>query len=397
MYNEKTNIAKFLIGMDADVNRGTDVYETPFMMSVYSDRSEFAKLLVENGLDINAKDKYGYTPLFLALFYKQTDVAKLLIEKGADINATDEEGYNCLHYAVMTDDVELIKLLISKFDTVNTAAKYGNLPIHIACSYGNYDIVKVLIENGADIFAVTKFNDTPWANALIFKNDKIAELLVQNGAEESIFTETIKGNFAKVKEMLDENPELIEQRIGNATVLNYAAFCGHKNILELFLEQGCDVKNIDTESPLQSAAQLNQVDIIKLLIDEDADVNAKDFMGNTPVFWCTSKEAAEIFIKNGADLNNKNEDGDTALHFILSHHGHKGILAYLVGLKNYIRRELGEKDRHKALSIQLEIAQCLINNGADIKAKNNKGQTPLDVIKNWEHQPEVKRFLNRYL
>ena len=82
-----------------------------------------------------------------------------------------------------------------------------------------------------------------------------------------------------------------------------------------------------------------------------ADVNAKDEDGRTPLHfaaWFGHKEIAELLIAAGADVNAKNEDGGTPLYFAVWK-GHK------------------------------EIAELLIAEGVDVNVKNNDGETPLDL------------------
>jgi ankyrin repeat protein len=86
---------------------------------------------------------------------------------------------------------------------------------------------------------------------------------------------------------------------------------------------GYDInENIDTEEfneipPLNMAAMHQQVDIMKWLIEEGADVNAVSGNGFTTLHeacgFVDDPEAAELLIKNGANIEALNYDGETAL------------------------------------------------------------------------------------
>jgi len=100
------------------------------------------------------------------------------------------------------------------------------------------------------------------------------------------------------------------------------------------------------------------VDMSKVqdLIKRGADVDAKDNDGDTPLHLATERnfiEIAKLLIERGADVNAKNSWGETPLHMASYHN-------------------------------RIEIAKLLLDAGADVEAKNMFGMTPLyftDTIK----------------
>jgi len=104
------------------------------------------------------------------------------------------------------------------------------------------------------------------------------------------------------------------------------------------------------DNELLEAAKYGKAQTVKLLIEDGADINAKDKYGNTPLIIAARDDRAEIvkiLIENGAEVNAKNEKGETPLYWVLCNDN-------------------------------TEIAKFLIEKGADVKAKSCFGYTPLD-------------------
>ena len=124
-----------------------------------------------------------------------------------------------------------------------------------------------------------------------------------------------------------------------------------EEIIEL-LKQGVDVNyHSYGQTPLHRACWNNNLEIAKLLIESNADINLADKNGWTSLYaacWNNSKDMAKLLIEHKADINLADNDGWTPLH---------------VACWN------NSKDA----------AKLLIENKADIGCKNKNGKTALDT------------------
>ena len=105
-------------------------------------------------------------------------------------------------------------------------------------------------------------------------------------------------------------------------------------------------------------------EIVQLLLDKGAEVNAKDHSGRTALIWALvafekndfNPASLEVLLNNGAEVNAKDQNGQTALMWVMAPAAHQGVSA-------------GDK-LHTCV-------KALIAHGADVNAVDNAGQTVL--------------------
>ena len=107
--------------------------------------------------------------------------------------------------------------------------------------------------------------------------------------EEKAFIQAVRmGNIDKVKGILnDKNPpdtDLIESKGNKDTPLHIAATHGYTEIVRILIEHGADLNAKDwfRSTPLHLAAAQNHTAVAVELIKRGADTKAKDFKGRTP-------------------------------------------------------------------------------------------------------------------
>ena len=116
------------------------------------------------------------------------------------------------------------------------------------------------------------------------------------------------GDAMRVRDLLAQDNSLINARDKDgSTPLHCAAWKGHQQVVTLLLQARADV-NAHNENDhwgptaLHAAAHANQPAIAQLLIDHGANINAKDREGRTPLFHTTfhkATAAAKVLEKQG--------------------------------------------------------------------------------------------------
>ena len=96
----------------------------------------------------------------------------------------------------------------------------------------------------------------------------------------------------------------------------WAAASGNIRAISAFIENGADIgfKNPNGATALHFAANRHHAEIVTLLLDHGAAIDARDHLGETPLFWTTcsdSQDTAAILLARGANPLIRNKGGLT--------------------------------------------------------------------------------------
>jgi ankyrin repeat protein/TPR repeat protein len=300
---------------------------------------------------LNSKNSSGWTPMTMAVASGCTNMTAYLVDKGANINETHQRyNFTPLHIAVLTGQKEIVKLLINNGADLNVVCNspsqyywFGRLqgtPLHTAIYNRRYAILELLLENGADYNIKDQDGRTLFEFAVdLNKRERIVRIYNKVGlpvphisatVEELMSaisdcgaTSTRKKGQKRVRQLLKTDPGLIHQ------------------------------KDKHGSTPLHLAAFYHLGDIIRLLVEKGADVNAKNKRGNTPLHKIShDKDIAQFLIASGARVNEQDNSGQTPLHKIAG----------------YADVQSG-----------IDVAKILLANGASKSIQDNSGRTPYEI------------------
>ncbi|MDR3281237.1 MAG: ankyrin repeat domain-containing protein [Synergistaceae bacterium] len=302
-------------------------------------------------------DKHGYMPedyddLSRIWSAPSPGAIKIRIDAGADVRERDCWGWTALHYIAMHDYLyfepsSMIKTLIDAGADVNARGGRSNDYTPLMCAAMAVDerteafaVIQTLLRNGAD-FDATYGNGV--YNALDCVEDyRLANIMREIGSSASdrcdnnaIFERPSEKDMDFLTASVYAPPEELETLLSRGALVNargrrghtplmFASVCNSDASVKYLIQQGADLnaKNHRGETALMLFLDANwDESIFKYFIDSGADVNAADDKGNTVFMRVAADnspipEIARMLVETGANVNERNKDGLTALDLL---------------------------------------------------------------------------------
>ncbi|XP_046864470.1 uncharacterized protein LOC124458519 isoform X3 [Xenia sp. Carnegie-2017] len=313
--------------------------QTALMVAVDKKRFDVVSILISNGADISQVNSQGQTARDLckrdvrltAMLDKvglvkdlrsaiRSNGAKLnpndigsYLDKGVQVNSRDADGNSILLLAVQykcSTDV-LTDLIKTYHADPNILNKRGLGPVEMGLVYGDADTLKCLFEAGVNIkrgknmlLEYAKANGFPGAVELI--NEEFGKLLWKAVDDE---------NFEEIKEMLQNCGVSVDEKCKLEGYEGWTALflAAHKNnikVLKLLCDSQADVdaRSVDEQTAIFVAVQTGRTEALQYLISESASVNIIDTNGNTPLSFAiknNNEPQVRILLHHGADPYHK--------------------------------------------------------------------------------------------
>ncbi|XP_045216692.1 uncharacterized protein LOC123566548 [Mercenaria mercenaria] len=138
-------------------------------------------------------------------------------------------------------------------------------------------------------------------------------------------------------------------------------------------------------------------DGVKQILNNDTDLTV-DRKGDTPIHLAARKgnlDILELLIQNGCNVNQKNQNGFAALHYA-AREGRMDIVCFLLkyGAEPNIKNEDGDGPIHELVKFQpMDVIEEMVSLGMDVNLQNKIGSTPLHVAVANNHQEAVETLL----
>jgi ankyrin repeat protein len=201
-------------------------------------------------------------------------------------------------------------------------------------------------------------------------------------SKDSLFQAVKSGNLRELQQLLNNVSYINRTNEFGSTLLHIAAKESYLDIVRLLIAYDINVNAKDNEgnTPLHLATC---PDITNILLGRpEIRINIQNHEGDTPLTYAINRNnylnIAKLLLKHGADANIPNEDGSTTLHCV--------IVRYAIMIKGENLLMSKEKSEY------IEIAKTLLVHKANLNAQDNNGNTPVHLAVIWG-SPELVELL----
>jgi ankyrin repeat protein len=253
---------------------------------IRSGNANLVSLLLEKGPSLDSPAWEKRYPLFYAAMRGKKDIVKNLLEAKADPNVIgDKDGWRPIHAAY--DNPEILEMLLEAgaSKSVNATDNSGKTALFIACRWGYCNSVRVLLKFGAEACCYVE-QETELSIAVFSGKPEVASLLLEVGVN------PLKYSATNLKSPL----------------LHYCVRQNLVDLLKMLLSYNFDVNERDENGSvaLHYIGDMTTTSVLEILIRRGASTNLTTNSGDTPLLLaiqCQNNEAVEYLLSNGADVN----------------------------------------------------------------------------------------------
>jgi ankyrin repeat protein len=201
------------------------------------------------------------------------------------------------------DHAAAIRLLEADGSLIHACDRAGGTPLHLAAEETNEELVTWLLNRRASVGKQDLRDLTPLDRAALAADPRnqpverfpaVAKLLLARGAEVTIYAAVALADAVRIHELVRADPAVLRRINHDGGLLSLAVKHGHIEIALLLLDLGADVDErllleeleeptLSWGMPLWYASLTGQLEMVRLLLDRDADPNANVYASGWPL------------------------------------------------------------------------------------------------------------------
>lgn len=274
------------------LNTQNDDGNNALHLAVLNRNAEIVKAVAKSCIECNIRNKYGYAPLHLAVLAGDEEISLILLKEAkADINVTDKIGATPLILAAKNNLKEMVDFLLKNGANPKKTDNNGkDYKFYMPAS----DIKELKIEaeptlgekreNQIYIAPVEETLSTPELNP---QNYEIIFGKIPDDAK--LLHAIMEQNYTKVKELTggkNLKASVTERDSAGNSALMYAVTLNNISYMKQLLlasREWVNTPNNYGQTPLLAAIAMTMHNNTILMLENNANVNARDIAGNTPL------------------------------------------------------------------------------------------------------------------
>lgn len=361
-YAGEIELTRYLIEMGSDIKMYDDHGYNVVAFCATTGQADPAiyDLLLTHGADVTATNRAGANALLLIAKHLGDDLSMIdyFVEKGLPLTSTDDAGNGLFNYAAIMGNIPLMKKAV-EWDLPHTErnANGGNAMLFASRGYrGSVNALEVyefLAAQGVAANVVTKDGETPLHNiAFRAKDPAIVQFFIQRGVD--LNQTDHEGNTMLLNAMRGGNTSIALAYLSQVADINHQNKAGHSAltfavrenltaVATALLQAGADSDVVDASGnnlaghlflAFDARQQEAFTEVASLLEGEGIDFQATQAGGNTLLHYAVDQQSEyliEAALRKGVEINAKNKDGLTPLHYAAMKAKDASLLQLLIG------------------------------------------------------------------
>lgn len=351
---------------------------TALLLAASNGHLDIVELFIKCNADVNIQDNEGCTALCAAATNGHWDTVKYLMEESNEI--IDDDGRTTIHLTVDGGKSQTLKSLVECGQNIDIRDNSGYTALHLAAKKGNSETVKFLIDVGADVTIRDHNGSTALHHAAKMEGmATFCEMTINNQIRErECYLDIVKILVGECSGVI------ISKDKTGCTAMHWAASKGHLDVVKLLVEFNADayIKDYDGRTALHAAAANGHLDTVKFFVEEYRGIEEITDIDSLTALHLAARKSPRSSVECGMDVGIKDNRGRSVLH-LAAESGSLDTVMFLVesGVDVNVEDNNGDTALHLASSCSLDVVELLVTRGANVTVKDCRGYTPAMVAK----------------